>query len=317
MAGLELQRAREDFDSGRLKAFWRALGATLIGRDRHLLSLDQVLEAARQQGRVFEGEREIPLDRIAGTAAPPGKAAEFDPAFLPVHRRLRDRWQRLYTAMTEGDELPPIDVYRLGGSYFVIDGHRRVSVARSLDRPTIPARVIEIRTRAPVPEGIGAGDLLRMAEYAAFLELTELDRLRPEARLEVSRLGRYDELMTHILGHRYFLGLERGAEVPLPEAAASWYDNVFVPVRDLIRRHGILDTLPGWTEVDAYVEITKRWLELSKARREAGPHAAAHALLDEAGKRWWSRSRLAHHVRAQAAAARRVSGLRRVEENRR
>lgn len=306
MAGLELQRAREDFDAGRQKALWRAIRAALSGRGRRLLPMGEVLEAARQQGRAFAGEQEIPLDRIAGTAASDGKSAEFDPNFLPVERRLRDRWQRIYTEMTEGGELPPIEVYRLGDSYFVVDGHRRVSVARSLRRATIPARVTEIRTRAPVPEDVSAGDLLRMAEYGAFLELTELDRTRPKARLEVSRLGRYDELMTHILGHRYFLGIESGEEVPLAVAAAGWYDNVFAPVRDLIRRHRLLESLPGWTEVDAYVEITKRWLELSRSRHGAGPHAAAHALLDDEARTWWRRTRLSHHVRAQLTAARRL-----------
>lgn len=307
MAGLELQRAREDFDAGRQRAFWRAVRAALSGDRRRLLPLDEVLEAARQEGRAFAGERDIPLDRVAGTAAAGGKGGEFDPAFLPVDRRLRDRWQRIYTAMTEGDELPPIDVYGVGDSYFVIDGHRRVSVARALGRKSIPARVIEIRTRAPVPKTLDPGGLLRMAEYAAFLEETQLDRLRPDARLEVSRLGRYDELMAHILGHRYFLGLEQGHDVPLASAAASWYDNVFVPVRDVIRRHRILDELPGWTECDAYVEITRRWLALSQGRHEGGPHVAAHVLLDETVRGWWRRSRLGHHLRAQSALARRVA----------
>jgi hypothetical protein len=304
--GLELQRAREDFDAGRQRALWRSLRAALTGRGRTLLPMEEVLAAARQQGRAFAGEQEIPLDSIAGTAASDPKSAEFDDAFLPVDRRLRDRWQRIYTAMTEGDELPPIEVYQLGDSYFVVDGHRRVSVARSLHRPTIPARVTEIRTRAPVPEGVGARDLLQMAEYASFLELTELDRTRPQARLEVSRLGRYDDLLAHILGHRYFLGLDRGEEVPLSEAAASWYDNVFVPVQELIRRHDLLRNLPGWTECDAYVELTRRWLALSSAGAKSPRHAAAHQLFDAKTRGWWRRTRLAHHLRAQAALAPRV-----------
>ena len=301
MSGLEFARAREDFDAGRNRAFWRSLGATLTRRGRGLLPMEQVLDSARLQGRQELGEREIPLDRIAGTATTGAKAEEFDAAFLPVERRLRDRWQRIYTQMTEGDELPPIDVYKLGGSYFVSDGHRRVSVARSLGRKTIPAHVVEIRTRVPVPAGVDAGDLLRLAEFAAFLDQTRLDRTRPDARLEVSGLGRYDELMTHILGHRYFLGLEHGREVPLADAAASWYDNVFVPVRDLLRRHKVLDNLPGWTESDAYVEATRRWLQLSASRQPAGPHAAVHALLDEEARRWWKRRRLLKHLRAQLA----------------
>ena len=192
--------------------------------------------------------------------------------------------------MVEGDELPPIDVYKVDDYYYVIDGHHRVSVARSLGRATINARVIEVKTRAPLGPHVDAGALLRAAEYADFLETTQLHRIRPEARLECSRLGRYDEILKHILGHRYFLGLEQGREVPLPEAAASWYDNVYKPVAELIRKHGVLEQLPGWTEADLYVEITRRWLELSQEGEPSGPHPAINwLLLDEEARKWWQR----------------------------
>ncbi len=264
--------------------------AALTRRAHRLISLDKVLEAARLEGQADRGVREIPLDRIVGSAGT-AKTRDFDPAFLPTSRRLRDRWARAYTAMVEGGEIPPIDVYQVGDSYYVIDGHHRVSVARSLGRDTMAARVTEVRTRAPLGPDVDAAELLRAAEYASFLEATQLDRLRPDARLECSRLGRYDEILKHILGHQYFLGLE-GREATLPEAAASWYDTVYLPITELIRRHRVLEQLPGWTEADVYVEITRRWLELSEAGEESGPHQALHSLLDEEARRWWRRRRL-------------------------
>jgi hypothetical protein len=195
--------------------------------------------------------------------------------------------------MVEGDELPPIDVYKVGDGYYVIDGHHRVSVARSLGRQSINARVIEVKTRAPIGTNVDPAELLRAAEYATFLESTQLHRTRPQARLECSRLGRYDEIFKHILGHRYFLGLERGGQVPVAEAAASWFDNVYTPIADVIRKHKVLEHLPGWTEADVYVEITRRWLALSQAGKPAGPHPAAQALLDDAeALGWWQRRRL-------------------------
>jgi hypothetical protein len=208
---------------------------------------------------------------------------------MPVNRRTRDRWLRIYREMVEGDELPPIDVYKVGDDYYVIDGHHRVSVARSLGRATINARVVEVRTRAPLGRKIDADALLRAAEYAAFLETTQLHRTRPEARLECSRLGRYDEILKHILGHGYFLGLEQGREVPLPEAAASWYDHVYKPISNAIRKHKVLEQLPGWTEADVYVEITQRWLRLSQRGETAGPDPAVEALLNEHTASWWRR----------------------------
>jgi uncharacterized ParB-like nuclease family protein len=287
---VEELRAREDFDAARYRAFRRAVRAALTRRPRRMISLDRVLEAAGWEGQADRGIQEIPLDRVVGSAGP-AKTRDFDPAFLPVSRRLRDRWARVYTAMVEGGEVPPVDVYQVGENYYVIDGHHRVSVARSLGRDSIAARVTEVRTRAPLGPGLDASELLRAAEYASFLETTQLDRIRRDARLECSRLGRFDEILKHILGHRYFLGLD-GREVTLPEAAASWYDTVYLPIAQLIREHRVLEQLPGWTEADLYVEITRRWLELSEAGEEAGPHQAVHFLLDEEARRWWRRRRL-------------------------
>jgi uncharacterized ParB-like nuclease family protein len=287
---VETLRAREDFDSARFKAFRRAIQATLTRRSKRLLSLDRVLEAAGLEGKSFGGVQEIPLEKVVGSAAADAKVADFDPAFLPVNRRLRDRWTRIYTAMVEGDELPPIDVYKLDDAYYVIDGHHRVSVARSLGRDVINSRVVEVKTRAPLGPHVDAAALLRAAEYSTFLDSTQLHRARPEARLECSRLGRYDEIFEHILGHRYFLGLERGREVPLAEAAASWYDNVYTPIAKLIRKHRVLEQTRG-TEADVYVEITRRWLKLSEEGELSGPDPAVHALLDDEARGWFQRRR--------------------------
>src|SRR5439155_19183997 len=191
----------------------------------------------------------------------------------------------------EGDELPPIDVYKVDDRYYVIDGHHRVSVARNLSRPMLNARVINAKTRAPLGPGSDPAALLNAAEYARFLEVTRLHRTRPQARLECSRLGRYDEILQHIAGHRYFLFLEQKRDVPLGESAASWYDHVYHPIAEAIRTHKVLEQLPGWTEADVYVEVTRRWLELSKEGEPAGPDPAIEALLAEHARRWWRRRR--------------------------
>jgi hypothetical protein len=285
---MEELRGREDFDAARFKAFRRAIRSTLTGGARRLVSLDRILDTAGLEGQSDRGVQDIRLDRVIGSAAQ-GRGRDFDPAFLPVAPRLRQRWARVYSAMAEGAEIPPIDVYKLDGSYYVRDGHHRVSVARRLGRDTIRAHVTEVRTRVPLGPEVDAAELLKAAEYAEFLEATQLDRVRPEARVECSRLGRYREILGHILGHRYFLGLEQGREVSLPEAAASWYDTVYCPIADVIRRHRVLEQLPGWTEADLYVELTRRWLELSETGLDSGPHAAVHALMDKETRRWWRR----------------------------
>ncbi len=289
--GIERIRAIQDFDAARARAFRRSLRALFTGRVPRLRSMEPMLKAAGLEGRAYGGVREIPVERIVGSAAPEAKTGDFDPGFLPINRRMRERWTRIYQAMVEGDELPPIDVYRVDDNYYVIDGHHRVSVARNLGRPMINARVIDVKTRAPLGADVDPGTLLRAAEYAAFLETTQLHRTRPEARLECGRLGRYDEILQHILGHAYFLSLEQHRQVPLKEAAASWYDHVYKPIAESIRRHKVLEQLPGWTESDVYVEVTRRWLALSAEGEPSGPDPAIEALLQEHARRWWSRRR--------------------------
>lgn len=287
---LERLQALGDFDTARARAFRRAIGAILARRALRLHSIAPSLKAAGFESQSYGGFQDIPLDKIAGSVAPESKTTDFDPNFLPINPRLKDRWVNVYEAMVSSD-VPPIDVYQVDDKYYVIDGHRRVSVARALERPSIRARVINVRTRAPLPSEDDTASQLRAAEYAAFLDITQLHRTRPEARLECSRLGRYDEIMAHILGHRYFMSLEQHGDVSLEDAAASWFDNVYQPIARAIRRHHVLEQMPGSTEADVYVEVTRRWLALSKEGEPAGPDPAIESLLAEHSRPWWRRRR--------------------------
>jgi hypothetical protein len=85
------------------------------------------------------GVHEIPLEAIAGTTEP-NRAAEFDQHFRPKPLT-RCRWQRVWMAFHAGVTLPPISVVQVGDTYAIRDGHHRVSVAKALGAPTIPAVV--------------------------------------------------------------------------------------------------------------------------------------------------------------------------------
>jgi hypothetical protein len=271
-------RARTDFETARIQAFLRDAGAVLRGDTRPLLSFDEVRRAARLEGQSYTGLKDVPIADIRGSV---GRPNDFDASFLPVKPQLRKRWAQLDEAMRRGEPVPPIEVYRLGDVYFVKDGHHRVSVARHLGWKTIPARVIEVKTRAPLTGEMDAAALLQAREYVDFLERTQLDRVRPQASIAVSRLGRYDRILEDILGHRYFMGLQQYREVSIAEASASWYDNVYKPIADLIREYDILSHFPGRTEADMYLWITARWLELSRAQKPAGPAEAIADILFE------------------------------------
>jgi len=48
---------------------------------------------------------------------------------------------RVATAILKGKPLPPVELIEVGGRYFVIDGHHRISVARMLKQSHIDAIV--------------------------------------------------------------------------------------------------------------------------------------------------------------------------------
>src|SRR5258708_10480288 len=85
------------------------------------------------------------------------------------------------------------------------------------------------------------------------------------------------------------MGLELGRPVQLREAAASWFDDVYKPVAEAIRKDKVLEQIPGWTEAELYVEITRRWLKMSQVGEASGPAPAVQELLKEHADNWWRR----------------------------
>ncbi|MDX1522296.1 MAG: universal stress protein, partial [Anaerolineae bacterium] len=151
--------------------------------------------------------------------------------------------------------VPPIDVYKVGDVYFVLDGNHRVSVARQLGITHIEANVIEFKTNVPLTPEDDIDDLIIKAELSEFLEQTRLNIIRPEANVEVTVPGRYRELQTHIEAHCFLMAQEKG--MSREDAVADWYDNVYRPIVEVIREKGILRDFPGRTETDLYLWLHK------------------------------------------------------------
>src|SRR5581483_7050901 len=100
-------------------------------------------------------------------------------------------------------------------------------------------------------------ELIIKSEYADFLDHTRLDELRPDADLSVTAPGQYALLEQEIEARRAYLAQTRGLEVSLPDAAADWYDQVYLPIVEAIREHGILHEFPNRTETDLYIWIAE------------------------------------------------------------
>ena len=101
-------------------------------------------------------------------------------------------------------------------------------------------------------------DLIMAEERSTFLEKTRLDETRPQADVVVTLAGKYDKLLEHISVHRYYLGEKQNGEVTFVDAAASWYDKVYLPKIKVIQELGTLAEFPHRTEADLYLWIMDR-----------------------------------------------------------
>ena len=155
--GLVEQDVRDDFDRARRRANWAKMAGWLLGRPasrNRLAVLGEVTSApgAGGPGRRLEyerivrfgpaGEAMVPISQIVGTLEP---AKCFDRQFRPTSDHVRARFQRIATEVRSGRGMDPVELYRFSGSYYVVDGHHRIAVARALGQRSVSALVTEVR----------------------------------------------------------------------------------------------------------------------------------------------------------------------------
>ena len=262
-SNLRIMEAIQDFNNARRKASLQEIHSRLTGRSNELLSYDEVAEKLNLNVRTERGTYEIPVNAIVGSV---GRYTEFTRDFLPLKSEDRERWARVKAAVDDplGLGLPPIEVYKVGEAYFVLDGNHRVSIARQEGFDVIEAHVIEVKTDVPLTPDIQPDELIIKAEYADFLRQTNLPQLRPSADLSVSVPGQYQKLLEHIQVHRYYMGLEQKREIPYSEAVVDWYDNVYLQAIEPTRERGLCRYFPGRTETDLYLWVSEYRVALEK-----------------------------------------------------
>lgn len=257
----KLQMAIHDFQSARQKAGMQEILARLRGKSNQLLSYDDVADKLQLRARTERGTKMIPLDAIVGSV---GRYTDFTRTFLPRRANDQERWARVKAAMEEGAGLSPIDVYKVGEVYFVIDGNHRVSIARQLEMQSIEAHVIEVLTPISLTPDVQPDDLISKAEYAGFLATTHITDLRPNVDLSISIPGQYEKLMEQIYTQQYLLQEQHQKDISFQAALEDWYDHVYIPLAEAIRDRGLLHWFPGRTITDLYLWISENRAALEK-----------------------------------------------------
>jgi len=270
--------AVEDFKRARRAAAMQQMMARLTGKSADLLAYDDVCRYVKSADEIKQGVREIPLDAIVGSV---GRYQDFTRTFWPKNDSDEERWVRVKTAVNDMVGMPPIDVYKVGDVYFVIDGNHRVSIARQLGSDSITARVTEVKLRVPLSPDDDPDELICKARYAEFLEKTNLDNLRPGADLLMTFCGQYQLLLDQIEAHAALLA-EKGEPVDDETAVCRWYDEVYLPVLRHIQAQGIMRLFPERTKADMYILFSERRDELEAALGwEIEPETAVSQLAEE------------------------------------
>ncbi len=254
---------RQDFGRARMKETLGRILALLKPQKDEMLSLGDIRSLLRPESETYKGMQTVPIEKIVGSE---GRYRDFNKAFLPRHDKLMRRWMSVDEAHYRNIILPPIKLFEIGGAYFVRDGNHRVSVAKTQGAEFIDAEVISLSSEIPLTPDM-TRDQIKLAviqfEKRRFFEVTKLDRHRPGCSLEFTEVGRYDEILSHIREHKWYINLDKTEEIPFDEAAVSWYDKVYSPIIAVIRETSLLSRFSGATEADLYVYIGKHWGELN------------------------------------------------------
>jgi len=131
------QSGRQSFEWARIRG---QLGQTWDALTRHHHKLAELKAApdAKQAGGRYAGVNTVPVYAIRGSE---GRARDFDANFNPLSDNIQDRWVSIYIAQKRGTALPPVELIRVAETYFVRDGHHRISVARALGQEFVEAVV--------------------------------------------------------------------------------------------------------------------------------------------------------------------------------
>jgi hypothetical protein len=85
------------------------------------------------------------------------------------------------------------------------------------------------------------------------MEDSGLDRVRPNVCINFSRPAGYVELLENVQIHGYHLMLETGRALDPGEIAGDWYERVYLPAVEAIRREGLDQAYPDATEADLFL----------------------------------------------------------------
>ena len=257
-------QAQEDFSKARNKAWINEMQHVMHPDKKRLLSLNDVKKILKPKNEVYVGLKTVPIKKIVGSE---GRYNDFDNRFLPRTNELKQRWMNVDQAHLSDIILPPIQLYELGGLYFVRDGNHRVSVAKAQGVEFIDAEVISLQSEVQLPPDVRLDTLLAAViryEKRVFYSETHFGDLADYWDLDFTATGRYDVIYNHILVHKYYMNEQQNTEIGFNDALLSWFKTVYLPVIAVIDKYKLLSDFKDRTKSDIYVWVVKHWDRLKQ-----------------------------------------------------
>ena len=252
-------QASDDFNRARNKARFTNIFNIINPEKKELLSYYDVKNITKPKSQTYRGMQVVNINQIIGSE---GRYKDFSKAFLPKKEHLRQRWESIDRAHLSDVILPPISLFKIGDVFFVRDGNHRVSVAKMQGTMSIDAEVVELTTEINIEPQMTKIDLKNAViayEREQVIKEYRLDQMLDMETICFTSLGRYDEMLRHILGHKYFINQDIKREISMEEATESWFTNVYSPIVEIIRNENMLSRFPGRTESDIYIWTIKHW----------------------------------------------------------
>lgn len=218
-------------------------------------SFDQQMTRNKLTETMDLGLRTVEVKKIVGSV---NRWQDFDSQFRfkLTSRVAMERYARIKKALEKGEILPPVVLYKIRDKYYVVDGNHRVAAAKELGQIYIDAFVTEF-----LPPGDSFHHLL-WRERAQFEYKTGL------SGIEFTELGMYQNLLQQIEQFEQEEYKNHHLNDSFFNVAKQWYQEIYLPVVEEIRKEKILSDFPNRTEADLFLYATYHRMAKSRLTNE-------------------------------------------------
>lgn len=99
-----LSTPSSDFSKARNKAFINEMQHLLNPEEAQMISFNQIKQIIKPENETYMGMQAIPVSKIVGSE---GRYKDFDNQFFPKNSFMKERWERVDSAIINDIVLPP------------------------------------------------------------------------------------------------------------------------------------------------------------------------------------------------------------------